>query len=407
MFNSLFVTFNLIALSYGSTEWPNHDISTLKLLQIVHRHGDRTPLDFAPNDPFKGISYWREGIGQLTTKGKYRMYKLGQNIRKEYDSYLGPNYSPREVYARSSVSSRCIESLSCLLSGAYPPKPQEWQWNNGSDAELGQLWQPIPIETFMPKHEDIVLKQEKYCHIVDRERNRIYKSFESKKSLENYRELFANLSEVVGYKVDSIRKARRLHTTLRIEMERGLYWNHVWTKEEEEYIVEQLLELHRLSYRLDYDSSVIRRLRAGGLVKELIKNFERVLKKKNNKKLYIYSTHDSMITVLMHALNIFNDNIPPFGATLLFELHQNSSHINDEYFVKVYYNNQTLNGRPHALSFGDCDDSYECGLKDFVSSTKHLLYKDFKRECNSIDDFEDNSVLKTSSLNKTAESLID
>jgi hypothetical protein len=114
-----------------------------------------------------------------------------------------------------------------------------------------------------------------------------------------------------------------------------------------------------------------------------------------------------MIAVLMHALNIFNDNIPPFGATLLFELHQNSSHINDEYFVKVYYNNQTLNGRPHALSFGDCDDSYECGLKDFVSSTKHLLYKDFKRECNSIDDFEDNSVLKTSSLNKTAESLID
>jgi hypothetical protein len=88
----------------------------------------------------------------------------------------------------------------------------------------------------MPKHEDIVLKQEKYCHIVDR--NRIYKSFESKKSLENYRELFANLSEVVGYKDDSIRKARRLHTTLRIEMERDLYWNHVWTKKEEEDIIE-------------------------------------------------------------------------------------------------------------------------------------------------------------------------
>ncbi len=106
-----------------------------------------------------------------------------------------------------------------------------------------------------------------------------------------------------------------------------------------------------------------------------------------------------MIAVLMYDLNVFNHNIPPFGAKLLFELHQNSSHIN-EYFIKVYYNNQTLDGTPHALSFGDCDHSYECGLKDFVSSTKHLLYKDFKRECNSFD-FENNSVLKTSSLNKT------
>jgi hypothetical protein len=35
--------------------WPNHDISTLKLLQVVHRHGDRTPVKFYPNDPFKDV----------------------------------------------------------------------------------------------------------------------------------------------------------------------------------------------------------------------------------------------------------------------------------------------------------------------------------------------------------------
>ncbi len=58
----------------------------------------------------------------------------------------------------------------------------------------------------------------------------------------------------------------------------------------------------------------------------MVINFERVVKNKNNKKLNIYITHDSMIGVLMNALNIFNDNISPFGATLLFELHQNSSH---------------------------------------------------------------------------------
>ena len=143
----------------ASDRWPNHDISTLKLLQIVHRHGDRTPVVFSPNDPFKNESYWPEGIGELTTKGKYRMYKFGQFVRQEYGEYFGDNYSPREVYARSSSGERCIESVSCLLSGAYPPNQLFWKWNNGSDAELGRLWQPFPILTFMPRSMDLALDQ--------------------------------------------------------------------------------------------------------------------------------------------------------------------------------------------------------------------------------------------------------
>ena len=160
--NLIFVS-NLIILiisvtrGQASNRWPNHDISTLKLLQIVHRHGDRTPIMFTPNDPFKNESYWTEGIGELTTKGKYRMYKLGQFIRQEYQSYLGDKYSPREVYARSSITDRCIESTSCLLSGAYPPIPKAWRWSQGSNATLGDVWQPIPIQTFMPKIDDLVL----------------------------------------------------------------------------------------------------------------------------------------------------------------------------------------------------------------------------------------------------------
>ncbi|CAG2109808.1 unnamed protein product [Medioppia subpectinata] len=101
----------------ASKRWPNHDISTLKLLQLVHRHGERSPTSFPPNDPFKNTKYWVEGIGELTTKGKYRMYKLGEFIRQEYNDYFGDKYSPREVYVRSSITDRCIESTSSLLAG--------------------------------------------------------------------------------------------------------------------------------------------------------------------------------------------------------------------------------------------------------------------------------------------------
>ena len=156
----------LIWLCSASNRWPDHDISTLKLLQVVHRHGDRAPVEFKRNDPFRTADHWVEGIGELTTKGKYRLFKRGQFIRQEYNTYLGDKYSPREVYARSSLTDRCIESLSVLLSGAYPPKQKVWQWNNGSDAELGQSWQPFPIQTFMPSANDLVLEQVSHLFII-------------------------------------------------------------------------------------------------------------------------------------------------------------------------------------------------------------------------------------------------
>ncbi|CAG2122469.1 unnamed protein product, partial [Medioppia subpectinata] len=133
-------------------------------------HGERSPTHFSNNDPFKDPKYWVEGLGELTTKGKYRMYKLGEFIRQEYNQYLGDKYSPREVYVRSSIVERCIESTSSLLAGAYPPKQKDWEWNNGTDAQLGLVWQPFPIQTFMPVENDTVCYTwtlEKEKHIVD------------------------------------------------------------------------------------------------------------------------------------------------------------------------------------------------------------------------------------------------
>ena len=79
------------------------------------------------------------------------MYFLGKYIRKRYQKFLG--YSPREVYIRSSAKERCLESVSLLVSGLYPPVDR-WKWGNG----LGQHWQPFPINTVEFK-EDGVSKQ--------------------------------------------------------------------------------------------------------------------------------------------------------------------------------------------------------------------------------------------------------
>lgn len=48
----------------------NSSQSTLRLVQLIHTYGDRTPSSFVHNDPFSDVqTFWPEGIGQLTNFG--------------------------------------------------------------------------------------------------------------------------------------------------------------------------------------------------------------------------------------------------------------------------------------------------------------------------------------------------
>lgn len=106
-------------------------------------------------------------------------------------------------------------------------------------------------------------------------------------------------------------------------------------------------------------------LRAGLLIKELNDNIRQHIAisssdTSNNThqqlpKVYIYSTHDTKIALLLHAFGQFNGYLIPAGATLLLELHhyqdQEGSTSNtaktdshkyyNKYFLRVYYFNET------------------------------------------------------------------
>lgn len=53
------------------------DSSSLRFVQMIHTHGDRTPSQFVANDPFNAVEiFWPEGVGQLTEKGQCFRYGL-------------------------------------------------------------------------------------------------------------------------------------------------------------------------------------------------------------------------------------------------------------------------------------------------------------------------------------------
>src|ERR1700733_13260473 len=90
------------------------DTSTLVLVQIVHRHGDRTPTQFYGGDPYADYR-WPDGEGQLTPNGKQRMFKAGEQIRLRYGQFLG--VSPKHMHQRSTAFNRCLESAYALSAG--------------------------------------------------------------------------------------------------------------------------------------------------------------------------------------------------------------------------------------------------------------------------------------------------
>lgn len=64
---------------------------SVKYVAIIYRHGDRTPVDTYPTDPWRNESLWPVKFGELTNVGKMQHYALGQWFRKRYSVSLNSN----------------------------------------------------------------------------------------------------------------------------------------------------------------------------------------------------------------------------------------------------------------------------------------------------------------------------
>lgn len=57
---------------------------SVRYAAVIYRHGDRTPVNPYPTDPWKNESLWPVKFGQLTNIGKRQHYALGKWFRKRY-----------------------------------------------------------------------------------------------------------------------------------------------------------------------------------------------------------------------------------------------------------------------------------------------------------------------------------
>jgi hypothetical protein len=141
-FYSIILLLALLAFFGNTYSISDRDDDTqLELLQIVFRHGDRTPVVVYPNDPYN-VSYWDPwgGLGQLTQTGMQQHYAFGEFLRERYGNFLSKYYDKNRVYVQCTDYDRTQMSVQSLLASLYKPIDyQEWNQNVS--------WQPIPVHS--------------------------------------------------------------------------------------------------------------------------------------------------------------------------------------------------------------------------------------------------------------------
>ncbi|XP_072935695.1 lysosomal acid phosphatase-like isoform X1 [Epargyreus clarus] len=342
-----------------------YESKTLRLAIILFRHGARTPESTYKSDPFKNYQ-WPDGLGSLTNAGKLQLYELGKKYRSYYANFIPEEYYEKDVFVRSSDKSRCLMSAYTFLAGLYPPSERQL-WH----PELP--WQPIPVHS-LPRHLDNIVASTKPC----KAHKAMYReALAEANANQQFAELFDYLSKHTNQSMRSVLEVDFLFSTLQTQQEAGLKLPD-WTKNvfPHKMQIPFMFSLALLSY-----NESLQRLNTGPLLAEIRQYLSESVSHANlDRSLCLYSGHDVTLVALWRALGLRELLAPGYGASLALELHEEPDHVEqDNFYVKLFYRNNTKVEVPMELKMPFCDDP--CPYNNFVEHINKLIPEDWEAEC--------------------------
>ncbi|KAL7316637.1 hypothetical protein PS15m_005714 [Mucor circinelloides] len=388
----------------------------LRLLQIVHRHGERSPvrrrlegiippvwnLCDANASMFAAIAKFQDEkvqgmtsvhterlvetqesesrsvpiksgacyYGQLTNLGRYRMTSLGNRIREVYINklhFLPDVYDEESIYLRSSDYIRTQESVQQLVAGGLYPK--------------GKRPQDVTLKLRIRDPRDDLMFPNPNCYRL-RSLSKEFNKTVSSMMQDKFKSLTKRLSNYVdNVSLVSHPSANGILDTLVAAKTHGFKLpsdiDDDILKDLEEVVVKEWFYGHMAS-------AEVRRLGLGrlmGVIRDRMSLREKGGADDDEKlKLAIYSGHDTTVAPLLIILNAFDDRWPPFGSAILFELFKQKE--SDQHFVRVKYNENTLE-LPGCQAKGDHKqgDKSLCTFEAFKKIVRDQVPADWEKEC--------------------------
>ncbi|XP_068979222.1 venom acid phosphatase Acph-1-like isoform X3 [Bombus flavifrons] len=332
---------------------------SLELVQVLFRHGDRTPREkeISPVDYHNISIYEPWGLAQLTNKGKMREYRIGTMLKERYGKFLGDIYHPSDVYAYSTDYDRTKMSLQLVLAGLYHPTPLQ-TWNENLS------WMPIPIY-YMPEKIDNILKFDVsplYMKAVDEVRN----TEEILRKLLSYRDLFKLLSEKTGLNITTTYMAYEVYNQL-VAKET---MNHLLPEWYTEEVSKKLQDVVKIEYEIRSYTPLLKRLNGGVIIRRFIDNIRINEKRDRPRKIYLYSGHEVNVAAVVRALNLTEPEIPPYGSAIIFEKLKDLN--NKVYIRMLFWNGVTDELKVYKIP--ECDEI--CPFEKYLNIVNDLLPSD-------------------------------
>ncbi|XP_050534683.1 prostatic acid phosphatase-like [Daktulosphaira vitifoliae] len=364
------LTFNFHAVAeYNNTTKTLHHnkhyrFNSLRLIHAIFRHGERTPADTYPTDPYVNYKWEPYGWGQLTNIGKRNQYEIGRFIRKRYSGFLDLLYSPDKVTFWSTDVDRTKMSAQLVAAALYKPIGNQ-KWNKHLE------WQPIPIHTEKLNNDQLLLVR-KSCPRYYEERQAIMNLSSIQRELLSYQNIYDYLTENTGMKVQDPDDVQSIYSTLKAESDYGLELPP-WTSK---VYPSQLAQITSRSFILNAFNDQMKKIKGGPLLKKILEDSKTKMINNSINQLYVYAGHDSTLSNLLIALGVWEEQIPTYNMLALLELHETSK---GKFYFKVLLRNNTQM-KPYKLSILGCKGS-GCTFKYVESITKHVIPVDLDEEC--------------------------
>ncbi|XP_043213498.1 prostatic acid phosphatase-like [Amphibalanus amphitrite] len=349
------------------------DNSTLQLVQVLFRHGARTPVVVCPTDPHRDL-WLDDGLGQLTNQGKQMQFELGQFLRTRYGGFLSEKYHENYTLVRASDVDRTLMSAEVNLAGLYPPKGRD-VWN----PDLA--WQPIPVHT-EPITSDRLLNFMAACPRYAIELKRVLNTTPLRLVEKQNQPLYEYLSQHCGAPVRDLEQAMLLFDLLLIEDARNWTlpaWATARLAPYNATVYPDVLKpLTELAFDLLSYDAALRRLGGGALLADITEHLSQKVSgtlSPPNRELFMYSGHDSDVAALLGALGVYNGIAPPLASCVIVELHRDAS---GAFFVELFYRNDTA-VEPYQLRLPNCTG--RCPWVAFRDLTAPVRVQDGAAEC--------------------------